>query len=213
MRLQAEFTCEFDGVATERSGAHVNDIFGDRFQVVRALRGASKEETLLATESVTGDAVVLKFVEPKKLTAGAKLRLEHEQSAFQNTSTEYLATLREIGRGDDRWICVRKFVRGQSLKYQLQERTLTVNETLAVGHCLLAAVRDLHDRGCLHGNINPSNLIVNADAAIVSATLVDSGLWNGESGDRALFVTRAGRIDRLRRCRDVRSVLGRSGSI
>lgn len=163
--------------------ARLSAVFGSRFQAVRPLPGASRSNSLLAIETETGDRVVIKTVPLATLTAAAKLQLENEQSVFQNITAQTLAPIRAIGRSDDCWYCVRKFVRGQTLKERLKERPLSVSEMLQVGRCVLTALRELHQHGCLHSNINPSNLIVNPETLVDGVTLVDGGLWDGDQCD------------------------------
>ena len=97
-----------------------------------------------------------------------------------------LAPLRDFGRSGDCWYCVRDYIHGRTLQSRLAEAALDVVETLAVGRCLLSAIQNLHSRGELHGNIKPSNLIVNIEGAIDTATLVDGGLRDGGQFDQSL---------------------------
>lgn len=182
----SESVAELEPVAVGFHDAQLRTVFGNRYQVVRSLPGGSAAETMLAVETETGNAVVIKTVPAQSLNAGTRLRLKHEQSVFQNEMTDWLVPLHEIGVGLDCWHLVRGFVRGQTLQSRLQESPLDVRETLAVGRCLLAAIQRLHSRGGLHGNIKPSNLIVNSHGTTIeTATLVDGGLWDGEQCDKS----------------------------
>ena len=186
MGSQAEITCEREEVVETPHAARFESVFGDRYRVIRDLPGASRSQAVLAVESQTGEAVVIKAVSLQALTAGAQLRLEHEQSAFQNITPDWLEPLREIGRSGDCWYCVRAHVPGRTLESRLRVAALDLTETLAVGRCLLNAIQNLHSRGVLHGNIKPSNLIVNIEKPVESATLVDGGLWDGRQFDRTV---------------------------
>ncbi len=185
MGLQAEITFEQDGTAESPQDSQFHTALGDRYQTIQALQGASRPETLLAVGRQTGKTVVIKTVSIQSLTAGARLRLEHEQVVFQTATSNWLAPLREIGRSRDCWYCIRNFVPGRTLESRLRESALSATETLAVGRCLLTAVQNLHSQGLLHRNIKPSNLIVNIGQTIDGATLVDGGLWDGGQFDKA----------------------------
>ena len=202
-----EIRCEDVDVTLGTFDFQLSAVFEERYEIVRPLPGASSPATLLGIETSTGNTVVIKTVSLQTLTSGKKLRLEHEQHVFQDFASKWLEPLREIGRGDDCWYCVRNFIRGQTLRNRLQERKLSVSETLAVGRGLLNAVEILHARNSLHGNIKPSNLIVGGDRTIDSATLIDGGQLNagscddtnpGQDRNVALYLSpeQAGLIDR-----------------
>lgn len=164
---------------------HVDQVFGNQYHVTQTVRATSRSETVLAIHRQTGETAVIKAFSVQLLTAGARLRLEHEQSSFLNGKPECLEPLREIGRDRDWWYYVRGFVPGDTLRSRLSESALTVNETLTVGRSLLAAVHQLHSHGILHGNIKPTNLIVNLNGQIDKAVLVDGGLWNVGQADQS----------------------------
>lgn len=185
MGLQAEITREVADAVNDPLDARIRAIFGDRFQTIRALPAASRQEILLAVERQTGESVVIKKLSLQTLTASAQFRLEHECTGFQNVTLDGLAPLRDIVRSGDCWYCIRDYIPGQPMEARLREGALDVTETLAVGRCLLTAIQHLHARGELHGNIKPSNLIVNAEGTIHTATLVDGGLRDGGQFDQA----------------------------
>lgn len=154
----------------------IDSVFPQRFEVADKYSATPASATWLVRDKKTGDAAVIKAVSLETLAAGARMRLEHEQAAFQNTAPEFLAPLKEIGRGREQWFCLRDFVVGRTLSVRLAESPLSVVETLAVGRCLLTAIQRLHARGMLHGNIKPSNLILNLVEEKLLATLVDGGI-------------------------------------
>ncbi len=181
----ADSTYLHEGSAEPLRAARFRTLVGDQFRSIRALNGASKSETLQAVECPSEQVVVVKPIPVQILTAGVQLRLQHEQVAFQNLAPDWLAPLREIRRGRDCWYCIRNYIQGVSLQSRLRDAALSVSETLNVGRCLLLALRELHGRGGLHGNIKPSNLIVSPQGACDTATLVDGGLWDGGQLDKS----------------------------
>jgi two-component system sensor kinase len=130
----------------------------------------------IVCHAATGDQCVAKSLGLRTLPVSARLRLEHEQAAFQGTSFDFLETARGIQRSDDQWLVLRRFVPGIPLSKRLGQSALTLTETLAVARSLLAALEALHGRGALHGNLKPSNIILrNAADDGPAATVVDSG--------------------------------------
>ena len=176
MGLQSKNSCEQEQTAGQPRDVQIRNVFGNRYQPVKLLPEASRPDTLLAIKCQTGETVVIKTVPLQNLTAGTRIRLEHEQTAFHESPLNYIVPLLEIGQGKDRWHFVRNYVSGTSLKSRLCDSPLNLKETLSVARCLMTAIQGLHSRGGLHGNIKPSNLILQRQDGVDSATLIDGGL-------------------------------------
>ena len=140
--------------------AQIAAVFAGRYGVTRILHSDSGSQTLLAVADQTRESVVIKAISLSAFSAGARLRLEHEQAVLEKIGNHSLASLREIGRGADYWYCIRSFVPGQTLAARLQEGPLSLVEALHVGRCLLTAIQALHGHAVLHRNIKPANLII-----------------------------------------------------
>jgi len=159
--------------------APVARIFGGRFRVAHLLHSVSGSETLLADVGESGEAMVIKAIALPTLSAGARLRLEHEQGVLRDSGSAYLAPIQEIGRSAGWWYCVRSHIPGVTLAARLARGALGLAESLAVARCLLSAVQTLHGHGVLHRNIKPTNLVLTATGPAGEAVLVDGGLWKG----------------------------------
>ena len=181
----ADIPCEKSDTIGTILAARFRAVAGPQFHSIHPIPGAPRSETLLAVENHGGATVVVKSIPLQALTAGVQLRLQHEQAAFQNLTPEWLAPLREIRRSRDCWYCIRNYAEGVTLQSRLRDAALSVAETLNVGRCLLRGLRELHAHGGLHGNIKPSNLIVNPSGPCETATLVDGGLWDGGQTDKS----------------------------
>ena len=174
--------------------AQIAAAFADHYRVTRSLHQNSGWETLLAVDDRTRASLVIKAIPFAALTAGSRLRLEHEQAVVEKITHVSLASLREIGRGVDHWYCIRNFVPGQTLAARLVDGPLNIADALDVARCLLTALQVLHGQAVLHRNIKPSNLIVAAEqggsasggpgagsrfSTAGQVVLVDSGFWKG----------------------------------
>lgn len=176
MGLQSKISCEQEQAAGQPLDVQIRAVFGNRYQPVKLLPEASRANTVVAIECQTGETVVIKTVPLHGLTAGARIRLEHEQTAFHDAQMDHIAPVREIGQGRDCWHFVRSHIDGISLKSRLCESPLNLTEALSVARCLMTALQGLHARGGLHGNIKPSNLILQRRNGLDVATLIDGGL-------------------------------------
>lgn len=178
MATRTEHSTELDSAQGTQHDSRVESVFGGRYRVSRAISDRTKAESLLAFDRESGRSVVIKAVPTHELTAGTKLRLEHERASFKIVGQDGLEPIREIGKHADWWYCIRSFIPGRTLAARLAESWLSVGETLSVGISLLKAIRHLSSAGGLHGNIKPSNLIIEHEGTVEKVVVVDGGLWN-----------------------------------
>ena len=65
---------------------------------------------------------------------------------------------------------------GITLGERLGRQPLTLRDTVRLGGWLMMGLGHAHSQGILHGDVKPSNIIVNEDPELRRATLVDFGL-------------------------------------
>ena len=164
------------GATNHRS--RIEAIFAQQYVVTGSIHEGSDARAFLARDLRTQSKLLVKAVPVAGMSEASRLRLELEQSLFIDVQPECLEPIREIGRDRNWWYCVRAFVEGQALQSRLNVGPLSVAETIAVGRSLAKALHNLHSRGGLHGNIKPSNLIVDFEESIHSSILVDGCLWS-----------------------------------
>ena len=153
MHRRREKHADSSGVDAEMTG-------GDRYHVVLALKKGKHVETLLAIDATSGAAVVVKLVDEKSLSRDVQFQLEREISVLGPAKIAHAAPTQVLGREKQRVYVVRPFVPGVTLKLLLQQGPLKVAEVLKIGDCLFSALKQVHARKILHGDIRPANLIV-----------------------------------------------------
>jgi hypothetical protein len=154
------------------AGSNAGVIPGDRYHVVRVLEKGNHVETLLAIDATCGAAVVVKLVAEKSIFRDVQFQLEHEISVLGDAKIPYAAPAQILGREKKHLYLVRPFVPGITLKLLLQHGPLKVADVLAIGNCLFSALKDVHARKVLHGDIRPANLIVSEGGAKDGVVLV-----------------------------------------
>ncbi len=150
-------------------------VFGGRFRVVRLIKKGHGVETLLGVDD-NNQQVVIKTASRDSLTIGAQMRLEHEAGALRQIRSPYIAPLLELGRREDLLYLVMPLIPGQTLEQRLQSSTLGLLDTIQLGRCLTAALREVHDQEVLHRDLKPANIIIDETSGQVRATLIDFGL-------------------------------------
>src|SRR5437899_7612040 len=157
------------------SSIQTRKVFGGRYRATRLLKRGRGVETLLGTDLLHDEPVVIKTAQGKALSLGAQMRLEHEAGVLRQIRSPWIATLQDLGREDDLLYLVMPYVSGLTLADRLAQGPLSVRDAVTVGCCLMAALQEVHDQGALHRDLKPSNVIVDDDTPRPRATFIHSG--------------------------------------
>jgi two-component system sensor kinase len=161
-------------------------LFGGRYLVVRSLKKGQGVETLLATDQTNNRPVVIKTSKGKSLSLGTQMRLEHEAGVLRQIRSPWIAPLFDFGREDDLLLLAMPFIPGVTLAERLAKGPLSVRDAITVGRCLMSALADVHVHGVLHRDVKPANIIVDENAPLEKATLIDFGLARSANLDLSI---------------------------
>ena len=162
------------------------------FRADELLQASGGIETWIGTAISTNTRVVIKAVGSGRVPRSIQQRIVHEAEILRTISSSHLVRLLHLGREGSLFYLVTEYAEGLSLEKRLRERPLSIHESLAVARCLLGGLRDVHAHGVIHGDVKPSNAIVNAGAPITRATLIDFGLAHDALLDGVRFERTAG---------------------
>ena len=169
---------------SKRSTATCDDlVIGGRYRALRSLGAKAGVRTLLAVDRERSETVVVKTFAATHFTATGRLRLEQECRQLIELRRLAPRPLLESGFDNDSFYVVVPYVTGESLQARLQQRRLTILETLRLAICLFKSLRELHACHVLHRNIKPSNIIINATGSVTRASLINIGLLRGDYWD------------------------------
>jgi tetratricopeptide (TPR) repeat protein len=160
--------------------------YGGRFQALRLLKEGLGIATLLGADGHTGQPVVLKVAAAASVGATARLRLEHEAQVLRAARSPFLTPLLAVGQEEGVLFLAMPLVSGVTLRERLAGGPLPVRDALTVGRCLLSALQEAHRHGVLHRDVKPANLLVNEDAPLRQATLIDFGLARSNRLDTSI---------------------------
>ena len=165
-----------DIVADFGSGSPNRRILGGRYEVLRILKSGLDTETLLASDLTNRSTVVIKTAAADSFSATARMRLEHEAHVLAQIKDEQFTPLLEYGATDDQLFLVMPFVPGITLQERLRRGPLDVADAITLSKSLLVALAAAHERGVLHRDVKPANVIVDEATPLRNATLIDFGL-------------------------------------
>lgn len=140
---------------------------------MRPARPGREIEVRHALDRETGEPLVLKVLLPDAsptLTA----RFQNECSMTPAESRPFLVRQVNIDAQTPRTLLATEFVSGLSLQQKFQTgRPITFQKKLKILDTLCQAVAEVHHMGVVHGDIAPSNVLVQEDG---SSCLIDFGL-------------------------------------
>jgi diguanylate cyclase (GGDEF)-like protein len=143
-------------------------LLGGRFAVLRPLG----RRTLLARDDASAANVVLRMIPGDLVSDDEQARLENRVAALRGLPGSSLAGPLHAGRDGAWFVLATPFVHGVPLDERLGPGGLGVRATLHVARDVLRALATAHDHGIGQLDPRPSNVIVNPDGAVRSATLV-----------------------------------------
>ena len=175
-----------DGPPT-RSGPAAEVVL-DRYRLGRRLGAGGMGVVYLAHDDHLDRAVAVKRIAVGD-PATAK-RAEREAKAAARLQHPGIVSLHEAGRDGDTVYLVSELVRGHTLRELLDEGALSDRAVLRIGVALCDALLHAHQRGVVHRDVKPGNILIPArpvDRGGV-AKLTDFGVaWM--AGDDALTIT------------------------
>src|SRR5262245_30816206 len=165
----------------------------DRFRLVRRLGAGRFGIVLLADDPSLGRQVVVKVPQPAVLTdPAARERFVREARSAARLDHPGIVPVFEAGAADGLPYLVAGYVAGPTLAAWLRRRAGPVSPATAVRMTakLAAAVHHAHERGVLHCDLSPSNvLLADADGPDPDPVVTDFGLARLLEDDPALTRT------------------------
>ncbi len=137
------------------------ELIGGRYRIVSRLGVGGMGVVYKATDLQLHRAVAVKALEERRLhVPGAALRLKTEALAAASLDHPYICKIYElIETGSDTFI-VMEFIEGETLASMLKRGPLPLLQALQLGREIAEGLANAHERGLVHRDVKPSNVMV-----------------------------------------------------
>ncbi len=137
-----------------------------RYEVVRALGTGAMGRVLLARDPVLERHVAIKLLRDdlgigEDVRDGLLVRMRHEARAAARVTHPSLVVIHDMGEDPELGLyLVFEYIEGPTLKQRLTEGRLSARQAAKIARDIGAALTWAHDRGVLHRDVKPENIIL-----------------------------------------------------
>jgi eukaryotic-like serine/threonine-protein kinase len=170
-----------------------------RFKLLEVLGRGGMGEVYRAIDAADGSTVAIKTLRSDRGGADLLRRFYKEARLLAEVNNPYVANLLEVNEADGLPYLVLEFVGGKSLGQHLSKgRSFEERSALTVLADVARALVDAHQRGIVHRDIKPDNILFvalpGAGPELPHVKLSDFGLARHVVQSESLDVTRAGAV-------------------
>jgi len=173
--------------------SRVQAAVGNGYRVERELGGGGMSRVFVATETALGRSVVIKLLAPELTNEllAERFRREFQVTAVLGQHPHILPVL-STGTNDGLLYFITPFIEGETLRHRLRrEGRLPVDDVVRILAELGSALAFAHERGIVHRDVKPENVLLSNGHAIladfgISAVLMRPNTPVPDGGDTRL---------------------------
>ena len=143
-------------------------------KVLRLIGEGGMSRVYLASREADDEPLVVKILRSEILSDKKALaRFMEEYAMVERIQSRHVARIYGHGTSEEHAYLVMEFFEGGDLNKRLAGRALRADEALRLFRELMFALGDIHEKGILHRDLKPQNLMFRADGTLA---LVDFGI-------------------------------------
>lgn len=166
----------------ERSDKYIGKILNHRYRILELIGSGGMAVVYLAFDMKTNCKVAVKIMrEELSCDPQFKLRFENESKAIAMMSHANIVDVVEVYNSDKFQYIVMEYIDGITLKeYIDQQHILKWKEAVFFSRQILRALQHAHNRGIIHRDIKPQNIMLLEDGTIKVADFGIAMFYNEE---------------------------------
>lgn len=146
----------------------LSTLLAPELTIERELGGGGMSLVFLARDNRLGRRVVIKVVQPELAVAMSGGRFEREIQLAASLQQANIVPLLTAGEAEEIRYYTMPFVEGESLRARLARGPLSESETVTILRDVTRALIYAHERGVIHRDIKPDNVLLSGESAVVT---------------------------------------------
>ncbi len=146
----------------------LREALADRYVIDREVGRGGMATVYLGSDLKHGRRVAIKLMRPEIASAVGTERFQREIETAASLSHPHILPLHDSGEVEGLLYCVMPFVEGETLSDRLRQGPLPISRALRIARQVADALDYAHQRGVIHRDIKPGNVLLTGKHAVVA---------------------------------------------